>query len=117
ARTWSRRQWPQPPRSPGISSMSGSGGRASSGKVGTGFPRRSCSNKKIERDDDSKKSHHALASRLLVQPHILVAIAVIRAVHHDGDAPDIRLPARASAAVEDDRTGDVFLEFLVDLPD
>src|SRR6266478_7361497 len=38
--------------------------------VGTGFPsrqtrnafaRRSCSNKKIERDDDSNKSHHALA--------------------------------------------------------
>jgi hypothetical protein len=33
-------------------------------KVGTGFPKRSCSNKKIERDDDSKKSHHALAVRL-----------------------------------------------------
>src|SRR5436853_2007713 len=30
-------------------------------KVGTGFPKRSCSNKKIERDDDSKKSHHALS--------------------------------------------------------
>jgi hypothetical protein len=29
--------------------------------VGTGFPKRSCSNKKIERDDDSKKSHPALA--------------------------------------------------------
>src|SRR5258708_29146853 len=27
----------------------------------TGFPKRSCSNKKIERDDDSKKSHRALA--------------------------------------------------------
>src|SRR5260370_24964154 len=25
------------------------------------FPERSCSNKKIERDDDSEKSHHALA--------------------------------------------------------
>jgi hypothetical protein len=25
----------------------------------TGFPKRSCSNKKIERDDDSKKSHPA----------------------------------------------------------
>src|SRR5713101_9802526 len=34
--------------------------RALSGKVGTGFPKRSCSNKKIERDDDSKKSHPAL---------------------------------------------------------
>jgi hypothetical protein len=29
-------------------------------RVGTGFPKRSCSNKKIERDDDSKKSHPAL---------------------------------------------------------
>jgi hypothetical protein len=28
--------------------------------VDTGFPKRSCSNKKIERDDDSKKSHPAL---------------------------------------------------------
>jgi hypothetical protein len=28
--------------------------------VVTGFPKRSCSNKKIERDDDSKKSHPAL---------------------------------------------------------
>jgi hypothetical protein len=32
-------------------------------KVGTGFPERSCSNKKLERDDDSKKSHLALALR------------------------------------------------------
>jgi hypothetical protein len=29
-------------------------------RVGTGFPKRSCSNKKIERNDDSKKSHPAL---------------------------------------------------------
>jgi hypothetical protein len=36
-------------------------GGAWSGKVDTGFPKRSCSNKKIERDDDSKKSHYALA--------------------------------------------------------
>ena len=28
-------------------------------KAGTGFPKRSCSNKKIERDDDSTKSHPA----------------------------------------------------------
>jgi hypothetical protein len=27
--------------------------------VGTGFPKRSCSNKELERDDDSKKSHPA----------------------------------------------------------
>jgi hypothetical protein len=31
--------------------------------VDTGFPKRSCSNKKIERDDDSRKSHPALAQR------------------------------------------------------
>ena len=30
-------------------------------KVGTGFRKRSCSNNKIERDDDSKESHRALA--------------------------------------------------------
>src|SRR5713101_3887938 len=48
--------------------------RALSGKVGTGFPKRSCSNKKIERDDDSKKSHPALADfkmrgdRILLPP-------------------------------------------------
>src|SRR5258705_6720498 len=29
-------------------------------KSGTGFPKRSCSNNKLERDDDSKKSHPAL---------------------------------------------------------
>jgi len=29
--------------------------------VGAGFPKRSCSNKKIERDDDSKKSRAALS--------------------------------------------------------
>jgi hypothetical protein len=29
-------------------------------RVDTGFPKRSCSNKKIERDDDSKESDPAL---------------------------------------------------------
>src|SRR6202035_1852411 len=33
-------------------------------KSGNRFPKRSCSNKKIERDDDSKKSHPALLRRL-----------------------------------------------------
>src|SRR6267154_6515756 len=32
-------------------------------KVGTGFPKKSCLKQKIERDDDSKKSHPALAAR------------------------------------------------------
>ena len=54
---------------------------------------------------------------LFVQPHVLVTIAVIRAVHHDGDALDIGLPAGAPVAVEDDRTSDVLLQLLVDLPD
>src|SRR3981081_4466021 len=53
---------------------------------------------------------------LFVQPHVFVAIAVVGAVHHDGDALDIGLPARTLAAVEDDRPGDVFLKLLVDVP-
>src|SRR5450759_3325520 len=53
---------------------------------------------------------------LLVQPHVLVAIAIVGAVHHDGDALYIGLPARALAAVEDDRPRDVFLKLLVDFP-
>src|SRR5260370_22111717 len=53
---------------------------------------------------------------LLIQPHVLVTIAVVGAVHHDGDALYIGLPARALAAVEDDRPGDVFLKLLVDFP-
>jgi hypothetical protein len=32
--------------------------------VGTGFPKRSCSDKKIDRGDDSKKSHPDLVSQL-----------------------------------------------------
>ena len=54
---------------------------------------------------------------LLVQPHVLVTIAVIGAVHHDGHALDIGLPAGTRVGMEDDRAGDVFLKFLVDLPD
>ena len=37
--------------------------------MGTGFPKRSCSNKKIERDDDSKKSHLALADTQVSRVH------------------------------------------------
>src|ERR1700738_3959911 len=33
-------------------------------RVGTGFRKRSCSNKELKRDDDSKKSHLALRNRL-----------------------------------------------------
>jgi hypothetical protein len=35
--------------------------RAWSRKVDTGFRKRSCSTKRLERDDESKRSHHALA--------------------------------------------------------
>src|SRR5580692_8357934 len=37
-------------------------------RVGTGFRKRSCSNNKIERDDDSKKGHRALAGVDLSSP-------------------------------------------------
>src|ERR1700736_644570 len=48
-------------------------------RVGTGFRRRSCSNKELKRDDDSKKSHPALgnsdlpgkAADDLAQPRLL----------------------------------------------
>jgi hypothetical protein len=33
--------------------------------VGTGFPKKIMLNQKIERDDDSKKSHHALGGKQL----------------------------------------------------
>src|SRR5205809_7080986 len=42
--------------------MGGSG--FPSRKTRNAFARRSCSNKKIERDDDSKKSHHALEAHM-----------------------------------------------------
>jgi hypothetical protein len=35
-------------------------------RVGAGFRKRSCSKNKIERDDDSKKSHRALTREQLV---------------------------------------------------
>src|SRR6266478_5637482 len=43
------------------------------------FARRSCSNKKIERDDDSKKSHHALGKKPEVEPGEAVADVFNRA--------------------------------------
>src|SRR5204863_4992182 len=57
------------------------------------------------------------ANLSLVQPYVLVAIAVIRAVHHHGDALYIRVPAGASTGVQDDRPRDVLLNLLVDFPD
>src|SRR6266481_6417468 len=78
-----------------------SGARAGSGKacprattrwVGTGFPKRSCSNKKIERDDDSKKSHPALGLRVRRQRGAAVAK---RALHHHGVEPAAEFEADA----------------------
>src|SRR5215218_2259202 len=37
-------------------------------KVATGFGKRSCSNKEVERDDDSTRSHRAL-DRIMAVPH------------------------------------------------
>src|ERR1700694_2431321 len=53
------------------------------------FARRSCSNKKIERDDDSKKSHPALTARQIGRAEHrtrLVAIAVLDIDHRGIDA-------------------------------
>src|ERR1700693_6327897 len=64
-KTWCRRcaRWRKNSASGSRQTPAGtvSNNRARSGKVGTGFPKRSCSNKKIERHDDSKKSHPALS--------------------------------------------------------
>src|SRR5882757_2099454 len=54
---------------------------------------------------------------LLVEPDVFVAIAVIGAVGHHRDILDVRLPAGAGSGMEDDRTRDVLLQPLVDLPD
>src|SRR5207244_3320730 len=72
---------------------------------------------RIPKIDESRWTGVVACSNLLVQPHVLITIAVVGAVHHDGNALDIGLPAGAHAAVEDDRAGRVFLKFLVDLPD
>src|SRR5882672_3755096 len=46
-------------------------------KSGNRFSERSCSNKRIERDDDSKKSHRALAQRVRGQLELLDALGVV----------------------------------------
>src|SRR3546814_9784690 len=47
---------------------------------------------------------------LPVEPDVLVPPAVVDAVHHDGDALDLRLPAPGTDGVEDDRPGHVLLQ-------
>src|SRR5262249_52768166 len=61
--------------------------------------------------------HHPLVIGSLVQPYVLVAVAVVGAVDHDRHALDVRLPAGRGAGMQDDRPRHVLLELLVDLPD
>src|SRR5437879_11277821 len=70
--------------------------------VRTGFPsrqtrnafaRRSCSNKKIERDDDSKKSHHALEAHA-IEPFVPTRFL-----------PANRYPLRSKTRWNDSRAG------------
>src|SRR5262245_10605411 len=65
--------------------------------------------------DDSFGTRGSLFS--LVQPYILVAVAVVGAVDHDGHALDVGMPAGRLPHVQDDRPRHVFLNLLVDLPD
>src|SRR5205085_11864209 len=56
---------------------------------------------RIPRTDETRWTSVVACSNLLVQPHVLITIAVVGAVHHDGNAFDVGLPAGAHAAVED----------------
>src|SRR5262249_40501162 len=49
-------------------------------KSGYRFRKTSCAKKKLERDDDSKKSHHALAELLAQKSEYVVGAAVGQAV-------------------------------------
>jgi hypothetical protein len=49
--------------------------------VGTGFRKRSCSNNKLERDDDSKKSHPALGVTISPDKSLLADTAARRCRH------------------------------------
>src|SRR5713101_9936609 len=48
----------------------------------------------------------------LVQPHVLVAVAVVGAIDHHGHAFEVRLPAGPLPGVEDDRPRHVLLQSL-----
>src|ERR1022692_645012 len=55
--------------------------------------------------------------RSLIQPDVLVAIAVVGAVALDRHVLDVRLPAGAGTGVEQDRPRPILLNLLIDLPD
>src|SRR5215469_12898138 len=80
---------------------------ARSQKVGTGFRKRSCANNKLNRDGDSKKSHHALD---LGAMHLLAAGAELEGLG-DGEegARIVRLVER-DAVVERNRALDAELQ-------
>src|SRR5690606_39591951 len=67
-----------------------------------------------------RTAHPALLGRasyrLLFEPDVLVAEAVIGAVRHRGQVLDPRVEAGRRTGVEDDRTRRIFLQLLVDLP-
>ena len=58
-----------------------------------------------------------MATRLLVHPHVFVAVAVVRAVAHDRDVLHVGLPAGAGAVVVERRPRHVLDQPPLDLPD
>src|SRR5260221_6226032 len=59
----------------------------------------------------------AAAAGRLFEPEILVPVAVVDAVDHDGHSLDLRMSAGRLAWVEDDRAGDVLDQLPLDFPD
>ena len=57
-----------------------------------------------------------LMSILIVEPEILVPIAVVDAIDHYGQALDLRVPASRTTGVKDDRPGTVLHQSALDLP-
>ena len=56
-------------------------------KSGNGFRKRSCFNNKVERDDDSKKSHPALACVHVMLNHLLGVMAGQQPVEDGRERP------------------------------
>jgi hypothetical protein len=62
------------------------------------FGKRSCSNNKLERDDDSKKSHHALADWLCLAAAPTFAIMALLTGVFGGGPPDVLCSAAQDAS-------------------
>src|ERR1700730_7015766 len=54
--------------------------------------------------------------RILVEQEVFVAVAVVNAVDHDGQALHLRMPASRATRVKDDRTGIVLRQSSFDFP-